>query len=1837
MAKQHDFKVKNGLVVADSGTFGNTLTGTDAVFSGSVTASNILDSASVIGIIASEGLDSNLVISIVDSAYVKLRDRFQDSGLVTSTVTKTYVDALNIDADTLDGQTGTFYLDYNNFTNVPSISSLDSAGVISLIDSDYIELRRPPETIFTVVNNGSSAYTFTGDGFSSGRDNPTLYLTRGKTYKFGMSASGHPFQIRVSNGGSAYNTGVTNNGAQTGNIFFTPDMNAPASLVYQCTIHGGMVGNIVILDETNPGLDSANVISLIDSAYVQARQTASGSGVDSAYVASQISASPGGVTVTEVFDSAGRVGIASPVEGDVAVQFGSGPGVPIGVTYSYSGAQILSWSPGTNSQTNAEFTLNNSTFAAAAKPGDVIVLNGSVQWYNSYSHHHISPSWNTIQSGNLILGIKSVDANTGNMTVLIATTAYYSADGANRTLNSDLKDYFDNASNPRGLIPSNAVTVYDNLGSNSNSNGRRLVAYDATLYKMFTSNIQSGLDTSAGSNTSSDDVSGNVTALTNENPRIYLFNDSAWNPYFDQQITGTIDSSYLSGYIDSGWITDRYTPTITEIFDSDQRVAITSPLEGDVAVQFRSNPGIYTGISHDFTVNNARSTLWSYTVYARSSNSIVTDFGNGRFQWSNSTFDNQVQKGDVIVVEDGFMSTNPGVISGGVNYQGYAGTFIFVCHTPKIGAAAPYYNITAYAYDGNYTDNINLSLYSYFANPNNTRGSIPSNAEVAFSYINVNNNSAGSSLQGRVAKLYRFFDPLTYADGYDNNGTSNILNGSNDATFDVIPNTKPLVYFYNDVPGQGSAFRPYVQDQILGTIDSAYVQARSGAIDSASVTVLIDSAYINARTSASGIDSAAVTSIIDSAYINARTSGIDSAAVTSIIDSAYVVARAGGGGGGTVDSAYVTSIIDSASLPLTQKFYHFTADSGQTTFSGFDDDSDTLAYTAGALAIYLNGILLVDSADYTASNGTSITLTDASVAGDILTVQRFGGNSIFTNAIPFSQTFYHFTATGGQTTFSGSDDDSDTLQYSAGHIAVYLNGILLVDSADYTASNGTSIVLTDPAVNGDVLSILKFGGNTVGVDSAGIINLIDSAYIQARTVAGTDSAAIIELIDSAYVQARQITYDFLDSAEAINLIDSSYVQSRQITYDFLDSAEAINLIDSAYIQTRQLTYDFLDSAEVITLIDSAYVQARQITYDFLDSAEVITLIDSAYINARVDPFDSSHVLNLVDSAYIQLRDRFQDSAGILSIVDSNYVIQRVTKSDLDMQGNKVLFANVYDSVGSLPSATTYHGMFAHVHATGAGYFAHAGNWTRLANQSELNSYDSTNTIGIIDSAYVQARQITYDFLDSGEAINLIDSAYIQARQITYDFLDSGEVINLIDSAYVQARQTAGGGGGGGSVDSAQTIALIEATIDSDYIGTKVDFTRGEFVNEKSQYTATAAQTVFNHSSIDPTHLDVYLNGILQVADDDYTASTSAVTFTTGVDSGYSVTIVEKRGRILTQRGLVENKYYFTTPTPSTSITGTDDNGTTLDYSDGFLDVYLNGILLKDSDDYSTNAGTTVTLVSATDSNDLVTLINRKGVVVSPNVKNYEFTADSAQTLFTGSDINGNTLSYVPDAIQVHLNGILLRNIDYTANNGSSILLDTGAEATDEVTISAFSNPGQNMDLYQFTADSGQTVFSGNDLQGKSLAYMPGNIQVFLNGLLLNDSDDYTALNGVSVNLTSGTDASDEIKIAAFTVNTNYTPLNQWVKPSFPYSASAGDKIFVDTSTAKTVTLPPSATMGEEIRIIDATGNASTNNITVSRNGHNIQGATSDLTINIDRAGIGLVYYDSAQGWILIEN
>ena len=101
--------------------------------------------------------------------------------------------------------------------------------------------------VFTIGASGSSAYTFQGEGLNGTVNNPTLYLTRGKTYRFENGSGGHPLRIQSTSGasGTAYNTGVTNN-AGGGTVIVEVQHDAPDVLYYQCTSHAAMNGILYI-------------------------------------------------------------------------------------------------------------------------------------------------------------------------------------------------------------------------------------------------------------------------------------------------------------------------------------------------------------------------------------------------------------------------------------------------------------------------------------------------------------------------------------------------------------------------------------------------------------------------------------------------------------------------------------------------------------------------------------------------------------------------------------------------------------------------------------------------------------------------------------------------------------------------------------------------------------------------------------------------------------------------------------------------------------------------------------------------------------------------------------------------------------------------------------------------------------------------------------------------------------------------------------------------------------------------------------------------------------------------------------------------------------------------------------------------------------------------------------------------------------------------------------------------------------------------------------------------------------------------------------------------------
>ena len=105
---------------------------------------------------------------------------------------------------------------------------------------------------------------------------------------------------------------------------------------------------------------------------------------------------------------------------------------------------------------------------------------------------------------------------------------------------------------------------------------------------------------------------------------------------------------------------------------------------------------------------------------------------------------------------------------------------------------------------------------------------------------------------------------------------------------------------------------------------------------------------------------------------------------------------------------------------------------------------------------------------------------------------------------------------------------------------------------------------------------------------------------------------------------------------------------------------------------------------------------------------------------------------------------------------------------------------------------------------------------------------------------------------------------------------------------------------------------------------------------------------------------------------------------------------------------------------------------------------------------------------------------------------YKYLASGSQTTFTGSDANGATLSYVANNILVFLNGVKLDASDFTATNGTSVVLGSGATASDELVVVAFKS-FTTADMVPASTGgtfTGNVVFSGNttnlDVNGTEL-------------------------------------------------------------------------------------------------------------------------------------------------------
>ena len=248
------------------------------------------------------------------------------------------------------------------------------------------------------------------------------------------------------------------------------------------------------------------------------------------------------------------------------------------------------------------------------------------------------------------------------------------------------------------------------------------------------------------------------------------------------------------------------------------------------------------------------------------------------------------------------------------------------------------------------------------------------------------------------------------------------------------------------------------------------IASKPAGIVSSSAQVILQST--TGQLSASRVDGLNLTQIGSGSYtasigqtFNVNTSTIitGSLSVSSLSGSGINYLAYSGG--------VVTAISGTAAIKYNQEF---TATLGQTIFT------PSVGYVSGLIDVFYNGTKLSET-DYTATNGSTIILSQgADLAGDIIEVAIYNPVNGVSNNVLRQQTT--FTASASQTTF--------TVNYTPGLLDVYFNGSRLSND-EYTANNGTSIILSEATTGGEILDIFVYSyqvGAFSGVGGQGVTN-----------------------------------------------------------------------------------------------------------------------------------------------------------------------------------------------------------------------------------------------------------------------------------------------------------------------------------------------------------------------------------------------------------------------------------------------------------------------------------------------------------------------------------------------------------------------------------------------------------------------------------------------------------------------------------------------------------------------------------------------------------------------------
>jgi len=836
---------------------------------------------------------------------------------------------------------------------------------------------------------------------------------------------------------------------------------------------------------------------------------------------------------------------------------------------------------------------------------------------------------------------------------------------------------------------------------------------------------------------------------------------------------------------------------------------------------------------------------------------------------------------------------------------------------------------------------------------------------------------------------------------------------------------------------------------------------------------------------------------------------------------------------------------------------------------------------------------------------------------------------------------------------------------------------------DIAGSADTTTLSVSDGSAGAVLAhrIIKFTGTITGNQIVTIpldvqqmyvlVNGTSGAYtVQFKYASGSGSSVTFAATD----KGTKIVYAAADHATNPNLVDSGIASTGDHDLDgneFILDADADTSITADTDDQIDIKIagadDFQFTANTFTAQAGSTIAAQALTATTVTASGIVKTDDTTDASSTTDgSLQTDGGLSVAKDAVIGDDLKLLSDSAVLSFgADSDTTLTHTDGTGLTLNSTNKLCLR--DSALSISSSTD--GQLDIDADTEVEIATTTLDLNGALDVSGASQFSSTITVGVNDTGYdvkfFGATSGAYMLWDeSVDDLVLAGAAGIDlAGDIDVDGTANLDAVDIDGAVQIDNTVTVGVDDTGYDVkffgDTASAYMLWDTSADDLILGGAAGLIvpDGQFTLGSTAVSATAAEiNLIDGGTARGTTAVADADGILH-NDAGTMRMTSAATFKTYFQTGISsaaddisagdgaVNITTTSGNITIDAQDGDTDIIF-----KGTDSSTDTTALTLDMSDAGTAIFNNDVVLdsdsavlKFGDDqdvtltHTDGTGLTLNSTSKLTFGDAATYINQSsdGVMTVAGEATIDLTASTAvlvsNDLKLDSDSSVLSFGADDDTTLTHTDGtgltlnstnkLCFNDASQFIQGSSATVLSIGA--TDEIDLTATA-----VDLNGTLNVSGVATFqSAPVFPDGSIAVADLDIDGATDiGEDLVDADLFIVDNGAG-----GTNR----KVAASRVKTYIGGGTSWqaVKTG-NYTASAGQGVFVNTTSAAITITLPAGTIGDEVSIVDYAGTFDSNSCTVAANGsEKIFGSTDDLTVSTERAAFTLVFTDSTQGWL----